>query len=447
METPEVRYARSGEVAIAYQVFGDGPLDLVFVRGLAGDLLTSWTQPLLVRQLEDFARKARVLMLDKRGTGLSDGFREPPTLETRMDELRLVMDAAESERAVLWSAQEGAKLAVLFAATYPERTAGLILFDPRAASRASADYPWAPSDDEWRQRLAETRDGWGEVDYFRRLLEEWVPDRADDPPFLDWFVLHMRRSMSPGAAVGFLRATMGSDVRDVLPAVRVPTLVLAPQEHPERSEYVAGRIRGAELVVVPSVRGVYTWADDTAHKHTMAETARFLSALRGGPTAERVLATVLFTDIVGSTDRAATLGDHAWREVLTRHNAVVRRRLAEFRGEELDTAGDGFLAIFDGPGRAVACALAVTREVRELGLEVRAGVHTGECERLDGKLAGIALSIGARIGALAAPGEVLVSGTVRDLVSGSTLRFADRGTEELKGVPGEWRLFAAESSN
>jgi class 3 adenylate cyclase len=444
MDVPEVRYARSGEVAIAYQTFGDGPIDLVFARGFAGDLLTGWEQPLFVRQLEGFARIARVLMLDKRGTGLSDGFREPPTLETRMDELRLVMDAEDSERAVLWSAQEGAKLAILFAATYPERTAGLVLFEPHAASRMSVDYPWAPSEEEWRLRLAEARDGWGSVDYFRRLLADWAPERADDPSFLDWFVLHMRRSMSPGAALGFLRATMGADVRDVLPAVRVPTLVLAPPGRPQSSEYVAGKIRGAELVVLPSVRGVYTWADDTAHERAIAETEHFVSGLSGGRCADRVLATVLFTDIVSSTDRAAALGDRAWRELLARHHAIVRRHLGEFRGEELDTAGDGFLATFDGPGRAVTCARAIVSDLRELGLDVRAGIHTGECERLDGKLAGIALSIGARIAALAPPGQILVSGTVRDLVAGSNLGFADRGVTELKGVPGEWRLFAVE---
>src|SRR6478736_7826068 len=239
MDVPEVRYARSRELAIAYQTFGDGPIDLVFARGFAGDLLTGWDQPLFVRQLEDFARIARVLMLDKRGTGLSDGFREPPTLETRMDDLRLVMDAAGSERAVLWSAQDGARLALLFAATYPERTAGLVLYDPHATSRRDDDYPWAPSDEEWRRRLADAREGWGTVEYFRRLVADWAPERVGDGEFLDWFVRHMRRSLSPGAAVGFLRATMGADVRDVLSAVRVPTLVLAPPGRPESSEYVA----------------------------------------------------------------------------------------------------------------------------------------------------------------------------------------------------------------
>ncbi len=416
VDVPDVEYARSGEVAIAYQVFGEGPVDLVFARGFAGDLLTTWEQPPLVRQLQSFAAIARVLMLDKRGTGLSDGFREPPTLETRMDDLRLVMDAAGSERAVLWSAQDGARLALLFAATYPERTAGLVLYDPHATSRRDDDYPWAPSDEEWRRRLADAREGWGTVEYFRRLVADWAPERVGDEEFLDWFVRHMRRSLSPGAAVGFLRATMGADVRDVLAAVRIPTLVLAAPDRREPAAYVASRIRTSELVVLPSVRGLFTWLEVEAHERAMEETERF--------------------------DRAAELGDRAWRELLERHHALMRRRLAEFRGDELDTAGDGFLAAFDGPGRAIQCALAFMRDVPALGLEVRAGVHTGECERLDGKLAGIAVAVGARIASMAKPGEILVSGTVQDLVAGSPFVFEDRGAHELKGVPGSWRLAA-----
>lgn len=385
---PDVEYARSGEVAIAYQVFGSGPIDLVFARGFAGDLITSWEQPLLVRQLEDFARFARVLMLDKRGTGLSDGFREPPTLETRMDDLRAVMEAAGSERAVVWSAQDGAQLAVVFAATYPERTAGLVLYDPHPGGLRSDEMPWAPSEDDYRLQLAEAREGWGRVDYFRRLLADWAPERADDEAFLRWFVLHMRRSLSPGAALGLMRTMMTSDSRNVLPAVRVPTLVLAPEGRPEPAEYVAERIRGAKLEIVPSIRGLYTWAVDEAHARAMAATEEFVRGLGGGRLPDRVLATVLFTDIVGSTERAASLGDHGWRDLLARHHAAVRRRLAEFRGEELDTAGDGFLAAFDGPARAIDCAVAVVEDLHALGLDVRAGVHTGECERLDGSSRG-----------------------------------------------------------
>src|SRR4029077_10278693 len=237
---------------------------------------------------------------------------------------------------------------------------------------------------------------------------------------------------------------MGADVRDVLAAVRVPTLVLAAPDRREPAAYVASRIRASELVVLPSVRGLFTWLDVEAHERAMEETERFVARVGRAASPDPVLATVLFTDIVSSTDRAAALGDRAWRELLARHHAIVRRRLGEFRGEELDTAGDGFLATFDGPGRAVTCARAIVSDLRELGLDVRAGIHTGECERLDGKLAGIALSIGARIAALAPPGQILVSGTVRDLVAGSNLGFADRGVSELKGVPGEWRLFAVE---
>ena len=281
VDVPDVEYARSGEVAIAYQVFGEGPLDLVFARGFAGDLLTTWEQPPLVRQLQSFAAIARVLMLDKRGTGLSDGFREPPTLETRMDDLRLVMDAVGSERAVLWSAQDGARLALLFAATYPERTAGLVLYDPQAGSRRDYDYPWAPDDEEWRRRLADAREGWGTVEYFRRLVADWAPERVGDGEFLDWFVRHMRRSLSPGAAVGFLRATMGADVRDVLAAVRVPTLVLAAPDRREPAVYVASKIRSSELIVLPSVRGLFTWLDAEAHERAMDETERGGSSSSG----------------------------------------------------------------------------------------------------------------------------------------------------------------------
>ena len=443
---PEIQYARSGEVAIAYQVVGDGPMDVVFARGFAGDLLTTWEQPLLAQFVEDMGRFARVVLLDKRGTGLSDGFREPPTLETRMDDLRAVMDAVGSERAVICCGQEAAWLAVLFAATYPERTTALVLFDPHACGLRTDDYPWARDEEGWRAYLAEVRARWGSREYLEGLARETAPSHADDPEFLDWFVRHMRRSLSPGAAVAFLRASMGSDVRDILPAVRVPTLVLGHPEHAERCRYVADRIRGSRFVMLPAtLRGFFPWIDADVHEAAITETRRFLEQVESGRTSDRVLATVLFTDIVGSSELAARLGDRDWRSLLERHHALVRRRLAEFRGEELDTAGDGFLAAFDGPGRAIACARAAIGDVHELGIELRAGVHTGECERHEHKLAGIALSAGARIAGLARPGEVLVSSTVRDLVAGSGFEFADRGMHELKGVPGEWRLAAVSS--
>jgi class 3 adenylate cyclase len=442
VKPPDVAYARSGDVAIAYQVVGSGPIDIVFLRAIAGDLLSSWDQPLLVRHVEGLATSGRVLMLDKRGTGLSDRVREVQPLETSMDDFRAVMDAAGSERAVLWSGGNATGIAVLFAATYPERCAGLVLFDPRIMGTRSDEYPWAMSTDEWAKQLADIRARWGSRGYFEELAREWAPEVADDAGFVDWFVAHMRRSLSPGAAVTAYRTAMELDVRDVLAAVRVPTLILPRPTLPGPAHYTAARIRGAEVVELPPVRGVYTWVEDDAHRATMEATARFVSRLRGGGQAERVLATVLFTDIVGSTDLAGRLGDTAWRELLERHHAIVRRELARFHGRELDTAGDGFFASFDGPARAVQAAAALREPLRAIGLEIRAGLHTSEFEVSDGKVVGIGVSIGARISALAGPGEILVSSTVKDLVAGSGLRFEDRGEQSLKGIPEPWHLFA-----
>ena len=441
MDVPDVHYARSGDVAIAYQVIGDGPVDLVFVRGSTGDLLSTWDQPLLVRHVLGLAAFARVIMLDKRGTGLSDRTIALPTLETRMDDLRAVMDDAGSERAVLWSAHEGSRLAVLFAATYPERTTGLVLFDPEPRGLRADDYPWAPSESEWRERLRQVKEGWGKREYLENLAGELAPTRADDPEFRDWFVTHMRRSLSPGAAVAFLRMTAAADVSDVLATVRVPTLVLHRPSMLGPAEYVTRRIRHAEVVELPGLRDSYTWADDAANALTAREIERFVNGLAAAPGSDRILATILFTDIVGSTQTAAEVGDAAWRDLLARHHALVREILARYRGEELDTAGDGFFVSFDGPGRAIESACAIRDEVRSLGLEIRAGLHTGECERVEGKLGGIAVSIGARVAAEAVPGEVLVTGTVRDLVAGSDHVFEDRGDRELKGIPGSWRLY------
>jgi class 3 adenylate cyclase/pimeloyl-ACP methyl ester carboxylesterase len=442
VEISDVQYARSGDVAIAYQVVGEGPIDLVFFRSMAGDVLSTWDHPLSERHVEGLASFSRVLMLDKRGTGLSDRVREVPTLETRMDDVRAVMDAAGSEKALLWSGHEGTRMAILFAATYPERTAGLMLLDPSVRGLRAPDYPWAPTEEEWRRRIADVREGWGSREYFLHLLREWAPTVADDKSFQDWFVEHMRRSMSPGAALAFFRTMREADVRDVLPSVRVPTLVLCRTSERGEAEYVCERIAGAELVELPGLRGLWTWIPDDIHERTISTLAAFAREIGEAREPERVLATVLFTDIVDSTPHAVELGDAGWRELLERHHSVVRSRLGEFRGRELDTAGDGFFAAFDGPGRAIACAQAIVDDLRPLGLGVRAGLHTGEFERLEGKLTGIGVAVGARVAAEAAAGEVLVSGTVKDLVAGSGLEFKDRGSHELKGVPGEWRLYA-----
>ena len=441
MEIPEVHYARSGEVSIAYQVVGKGPVDLVFVRGITGDLLSTWDQPLLVRHVLGLAKNGRLLMLDKRGTGLSDRVGGVPTLETRMDDVRAVMDAAGSERAVLWSGMEGSRITTLFAATYPERTSGLVLLKPSVKGHRTPDYPWAPSEAEWRETLREVREGWGERSYFHELLRAQAPTMADDEAFRDWFVVHMRRSLSPGAAMAFYRMSMEADVSDVLPAVRVPTLILFSPDARGPAEFVARHIRGAELHELSSMRGEFTWVDDETHEDLMAAVRGFVARLHPREEADRILTTILFTDIVGSTERAAELGDRAWKELLAAHHARARAELARHRGREIDTAGDGFLATFDGPARAVRCARAISDAVRELGIQVRAGVHTGEVE-VDGEaVRGIAVHIGARICATADPSQVMVSSTVKDLTAGSGLVFEDVGEHELKGVPDRWHLY------
>jgi class 3 adenylate cyclase len=446
MTPPDVSYARSGDVAIAYQVVGDGPTDIVFVRGITGDLLSTWEQPLLVRHVEGLAAIGRVLMLDKRGTGLSDRVREVQSTETAMDDIRAVMDAAGSKSAVLWGGGSSTGTNALFAATYPERCMGLVFFDPTVKGTRTSDYPWARTTDAWRQRLAEVRAGWGDRTFLEALAREWAPGVASDAAFRDWFVWHMRRSLSPGAALTAFRTEMELDVTDILAAVRVPTLIFPRPSNPGPAHYAAARIRGSQVVELPPFDGVYTWVDDDAHQATMAETARFVSRLAGRETTERVLATILFTDIVGSTELAARLGDRAWRELLERHHAIVRRELARFRGRELDTAGDGFFASFDGPARAVQAASALREALQAIGLEIRSGLHTGEFEVSADKIVGIAVSIGARISSLAAPGEILVSSTVKDLVAGSGMRFEDRGERALKGIPEHWHLFAVVST-
>jgi class 3 adenylate cyclase len=445
MDVPEIRYVRSGEVSIAYQLFGSGEMDLVVVRGSLAELESGWQQPLFVRHLEQFASFARVAIFDKRGTGLSDRLREVPTLETRMDDVRVVMEAAGMEQAALFAAHEGARIASLFAATYPERTRALVLFDPSARGRRAPDYPWARSDEEWRRWLRDVGEGWGSSEFFERYLRDYCPSVADDEEFRRWFVRHMRSSASPGAAVSFQRMVMDGDVTDVLPAVRVPTLVCSRPQSAGPAQYVAGRIPGAVWREIPGLVDGYSWANPEANGRMLAETERFLRGLASPTEPERLLATFLFTDIVGSTEHAARVGDTAWRRLLEQHDARVRRRLAEFRGKELSTTGDGFFASFDGPGRAIRCARAIRDDVRELGIEIRAGLHTGEGELHNGTIGGIAVHIAARVAALAAGGEILVSGTVRDLVAGSLVEFEDRGERDLKGVPGRWHLYAVRS--
>ncbi len=439
---PETRYARSGEVSVAYQTIGSGPVDVIVIRGSLSDLASVWDQPLFVRHIERLATFSRVTMFDKRGMGLSDRIREVPTLEARMDDIRAVMDDANIERAAIFAAHEAVRIAILFAASYPERTVGLVLHDPRVKGRRTPDYPWARSDEDWRAWLRDVTTSWGQTEFLERQLAEYSPTVAGDPEFRSWYVRHMRSSASPGAAAGYQRMIMEGDVTEVMPTVRVPTLVVHRPMSAGPADYVSRQIPGAIRREIPNLVDGYSWADPAANEVLLDETEAFLRGLGEAPEPDVMLGTFLFTDMVGSTDRAVELGDVAFRTLLEQHHAVVRRRLAQFRGIEVGTAGDGFFATFDGPGRAIKAACAIRDDVRELGLEIRAGIHTGEGHVHDGQVGGIAVHTAARVAALAGAGEVLVSSTVRDLVAGSQVEFTERGTHTLKGVPGDWRLYA-----
>jgi class 3 adenylate cyclase len=445
MEMPETRYARSADVNIAYQVFGEGDTPLLWIPGYTQHLELNWEESNRRAWFEGLGRFARVVTLDKRGTGLSDRVEGSPPLEVRMDDIRAVLDAAGMDRAVIAVAGDSGPLGLLFAATHVDRTLGLILCNAFSNFTRTPDMPWLPSPEDYAAWVDETQRRWGDADFWDEMFAhspslETREDRLE-------FARPIRLSVSPGNMAQYLRLNADIDLRHVLPTVRVPTLVLARSEVGDSirltADYVSDRIPTARLVVLPG-RDLIPLVFD--RESLFAEFEDFLEEVRAGVQEEpdRVLATVLFTDIVGSTAKAAELGDRAWRELLAAHHERIRRELSRFRGRELDTAGDGFFATFDGPARAIRCACAATESVRDLGVEIRAGLHTGECEIHEGKVGGIAVHIGARVSAEAGPNEVLVSSTVRDLVAGSGIAFVDRGATELKGVPGEWRLYAVE---
>ncbi len=441
LETPEVRYARSGDVSIAYQTVGDGPVDVVFVPFLI-NLIWAWEQPIFV----DFCRRmsafSRLILLDKRGTGLSDRPRDMPTFEARLDDIRAVMDDAGCERAALLGAgSPGGQLCAVFAATYPERVAALLLHNTWPRVVKAPDYPFGEPLEEWHRRVREARLRWGSFDYQREEMRKYFPTYADDPVFEHWHVNHERLAASPGAAAWFMRVLMETDIREVLPAISVPTLMMYNERYRDGCVQMAERIPNAEMVELNSP-DISTYADPRVGE----EVKRFLALGRVDSAPERVLTTVLFTDIVDSTSRASDLGDRRWRELLGAHHATVRAQIARYGGREVRGTGDGFFATFEGPARAIAAAHGALGGVADLGLDLRAGVHTGEVEIVGGRMEGIAVHIGARIAADARPCEVLVSSIVRDLAAGSGIDFEDRGTHELKGVPGEWRLFAARLS-
>ncbi len=445
LQVPETRYAKSGDVHIAYQTVGDGPFDLVYGMGFAQHVELGWDEPRRRAAFERLASFSRLILFDKRGTGLSDPVPRAATLEERMDDIRAVLDAVGSERAAIVAVGDGGPVCALFAATYPERVFALALYSFAASWVRRPDYPWGPSEQQILAWVDLTEKTWGKREWVERLHPALAPS-ATAEEFRE-FVRPLRLSVSPSGAAEMQRLHAQMDVRAALPSIRAPTLVLHGEESPdiEEARDATSRIPGARLVLTPGADHIplFVAADAFLREvQSFTEQAWAAREWERAPEIERVLATVLFTDIVGSTARAAELGDRAWRELLERHHSSVRRQIGRFRGSEHDTAGDGFFASFDGPARAIRCACAIRESLYELGLDIRAGLHTGECELLDDKVAGIAVSIGARVAAQAQPGEVLVSQTVKDLVAGSGLEFEDRGAAELKGVPGEWRLFA-----
>ena len=442
--TGEVSYARSGDIRIAYQVLGDGPIDLVLVHGWVCSFQPGWEYPKLAAFYRRLATMGRLILFDKRGTGLSDRVSPErlPDLETRMDDVRAVLDAVDSRRAVVLGFSEGGSMSTLFAATHPERTLALVLVGTFPRMMYAPDYTIGHTEDVYRRRFA----GLDEDDWASAVTREWLgriaPDLLTDEGAVRWYVSYVRRGASPGAVEALWRMNRQIDIRGVLPTIAVPTLVaFRSQEYfGERTRFMGERIPGARVVELPG-NDHLPWEGDQAA--LLDEIEHFLSGVQTDVEPDRVLATLLFTDIVGSTAKAAELGDRAWRDLLTRHDQLVRGQVARFRGREVDMAGDGIFATFDGPARAVRCASAIEDGLEALGLEARAGVHTGEIEQASGGVRGIAVHIAARIAASAGAGEVLVSGTVKDLVAGSGIAFEERGEHELDGVPGTWRLFAA----
>lgn len=437
---PETRYAKSGNVHIAYQVTGEGPIDLVFVPGFVSHVEANWQSPNRAKFFNRLASFSRLILFDKRGTGLSDRSSQLFTLEQRMDDVRAVMDAVGSERAALFGISEGGPMSILFAATYPERTNALVMYGTYAKRAWAEDHPFGWKDEAWSRFFANVESHWGTPDGID--LNVWAPSVADDEHARRQIADYMRASASPGAVNAVMEMNREIDVRKVLPTVRVPTLIAHRTGDRnisiDQARYLVERLPNAKLVELPGEDHML-WFGDT--DMLLGEIEEFLTGARHEPEPDRILATVLFTDIVNSTLHAVEMGDRKWRELLSEHHRLIRSELIRFRGREIDTAGDGFFATFDGPARAIRCAEAIRNAVTQLGITTRLGLHTGECEVIDEKVAGIAVHTGSRVMNHAMPGEVLVTSTVKDLVAGSGIDFVDRGVIKLKGVPGDWRVF------
>ena len=441
---PDIRYVRREGVSIAYQVFGEGDVDMLCIPGFVSNLEYQWTfrpAAAFYRRLGSFARVTEV---DRRGTGLSDRLSpdDLPPLEVLVEDLVAVMDDSGLQRAAVFGFLDGSLQALLFAATYPERTSALVIYGGTACGIRKPDYPWQWSREQWDEYLDGLAKGWGTEGYFRELLAWSAPSLLQDETLVRQAISYFRFAANTSTAVALERLLSETDVRHVLTSIHVPTLVVHRSddvnEDVEGARRLAEQIEGAKFVELPGADSDPYAGDADA---ILDEIEEFLTGVRPVAGFDRVLATVLFTDIVGSTEKAAQLSDARWLELLNTHNEYVRSSLSTFRGREIDTAGDGFLATFDGPARAVRCAQSIGESVRDLGLSIRAGCHTGEIELLGNNVGGIAVHIGARVAALAGPDEVLVSSTVKDLVAGSGLTFQDAGEHELKGVPGPWRLY------
>ncbi len=442
MREAETRYADSNGVSIAYQVHGDGPLDLVFVPGFVSHLELVWEEPAVARFFHRLASFSRLTMFDKREQGLSDRTGRPPTLEDSMDDLEAVLTAAGCERPAIFGISEGGPMSMLFAATHPDRVSSLVLYGTYARLAAAPDFPQGIPErffDRWKDQIHREWGGPAGVGL-------WTPSLVGEAAFERWWSRLLRQGTSPSGASALMDLYREIDVRPVLPAIDVPALVVHRADDRVVSvlhgRHLAEKIPGARYVELEGEDHLWVAGDEQV---LLDEVEEFLVGSRRAAEPERALATILFTDIVGSTERAAALGDRSWRDLLERHDAAVRRQLALHRGREVKTMGDGFLATFDGPARAIRCAQALREDLADLDLEVRAGIHTGEVELIGDDVGGMAVNIGARIGALAGAGEVLVSSTVRELVVGSGLEFVERGVRTLKGAPGEWRLFAVGS--
>ena len=439
---PKTKYARSDDVRIAYQISGDGPVDVVWAPGTMSHLDLDWEMPRRALFFERFSKFCRLIRFDKRGTGLSDRPVKMATLEERAEDIRAVMDDVGIQRANLIGVSEGGSMACLFAATHPERVISLMIWGAQARWINSPDHPWGQTQEEHDQMLASIQDDWPSFDYITGFGAG--VGRDADPAFIESVGRYMRAAASPSAVRAYETMNGQIDTRPILPSIQAPTLVMNRTgdscANVEAARDMASRIQGAKFIEYPG-NSHSMMLDDM--ETILSDIQEFITGERPIDSSDRILATVLFLDIASSTERAAELGDSAWRNLLNSYYAIVRKELARFRGKETNTSGDGFLATFDGPARAVRCALAIVLAVKQLGIEVRAGVHTGECELMGDNVGGIAVHTGARIMAKADPGGVLVSGTVKDLVSGSGIEFTDLGVHELRGIPGEWKVFSA----